>query len=574
MKRCAKWGMSLILLVLMSFQGIFAQGTSAKTELPKGWHLLDKTQDGFYGISVKKAYEFARMKKLKSKTVVVAVIDSGVDTLHEDLKDILWTNTKEIPGNGIDDDHNGYVDDIHGWNFIGGKDGRDVNDDSQEEARVYYSFKEKFEAPGLDSAKFSGDDLDNYHMWLKARKSVMGDGSESLVDLMILRRALTACLKSDSILQKAMGKPEFTGNELDTFETSNPDSKSAKSVFLYIFRANKIMDMTNKAFLTDFTEQVSQEEKKADAKQTPPKDFRKEIVKDNESDINDRYYGNNDVMAGDPKGDPMHGTHVSGIIAAERNNGKGMDGIADNVRIMMIRAVPNGDEHDKDIANAIRYAVDNGARVVNMSFGKNLSPEKKWVDEAVKYAESKGVLLIHAAGNDNANVDTTDNFPNPNFKNSTYTASNWITVGASSDPLAEPGFSSYTASFSNYGKNEVDVFAPGTKIYSTVPGGKYENLQGTSMAAPVVTGVAALILEFYPNLTAQQVKYCIEKSAVSPGVKVKKPGSEDELVNLSDISKSGGIVNAYEALKLASTLNTDPHKKDKLEKSTFSTQKD
>jgi subtilisin family serine protease len=257
----------------------------------------------------------------------------------------------------------------------------------------------------------------------------------------------------------------------------------------------------------------------------------------------------------------MHGTHVTGIIAAERNNGKGMDGICDNVRVMMIRAVPNGDEHDKDIALAIRYAVDNGARVINMSFGKNLSPEKSWVDSAVRYAESKGVLLIHAAGNDNADVDTTDNFPNPNFRHSTYVASNWITVGASSDPLAEPGFPSYTASFSNYGKKEVDVFAPGTRIYSTLPGGRnYGNLQGTSMAAPVVTGVAAFLLEYYPNLTAQQVKYCIEKSAVPPPAKVRVPGSEDTLVNLSDISGSGGIVNAYEAIKLAATINAAPEK--------------
>lgn len=570
MKCCLKAWLSIIFLGTLPL-AMFAQGTSAKTELPKGWHLLDKDQDGFYGVSVNKAYEFARAKKLKSKTILVAVIDSGVDTLHEDLKNILWVNPREIPGNGIDDDHNGYVDDIHGWNFIGGKDGANVKDDAQEEARVYYRFKDKFEKAGLDSSKFSIEDMDNYRMWVKARRTVMGDGTESGVDLVILHRALAACIKSDSILQVAMGKPEYTGNDLDTFQTGNPESKSAKSVFLYLFKANKIMDMTNKAFLSDFSEQVDQEEKKASAKDTPPKDYRKEIVKDNESDINDRYYGNNDVMAGDP----MHGTHVSGIIAAERRNGKGMDGIADNVRIMMIRAVPNGDEHDKDIALAIRYAVDNGARVINMSFGKNLSPEKKWVDSAVKYAEIKGVLLIHAAGNDNADVDTTDNFPNPNIQHSNYTASNWITVGASSDPLAEPGFKSYTASFSNYGKEEVDVFAPGTRIYSTLPGGKnYGNLQGTSMAAPVVTGVAALILEYYPSLTPQQVKYCIEKSAVTPPTKVKKPGSEDELVNLSDISKTGGIINAYEALKLASTLNTNTNKKEKLEKSTLHNTKD
>lgn len=539
---------------------MFAQGTSVKTELPKGWHLLDKAQDGFYGISVNKAYEFVKQKKLKSKTVLVAVIDSGVDTTHEDLKAILWTNPKEIPGNGIDDDHNGYVDDIHGWNFIGGKDGTNVKDDSQEEARVYYAFKEKFEAQGLDTAALSADDKDNYRMWVKARRTVMGDGTESGVDLVILHKALTACVKSDSILQQAMGKPEYTGNDLDTFQTRTTETKSAKAVFLYLFKANKIMDMTNKAFLSDFSEQVDQEERKASAKENPPKDYRHDIVKDNENDFNDRYYGNNDVMAGDP----MHGTHVTGIIAAERGNGKGMDGVCDNVRVMMIRAVPNGDEHDKDIALAIRYAVDNGARVINMSFGKNLSPEKSWVDSAVKYAESKGVLLIHAAGNDNADVDTTDNFPNPNFRHSEYTASNWITVGASSDPLAEPGFQSYTASFSNYGKKEVDVFAPGTRIYSSLPGGKnYGNLQGTSMAAPVVTGVAALILEYYPNLTPQQVKYCIEKSAVPPPGKVRVPGSEDTMVNLNDISKSGGIINAFEALKLASTLNASPKKPEK-----------
>jgi len=578
MKRCLKLWISLILFG-MSHLLSNAQGNSVKTELPQGWHLLDKGKDGFYGVSADKAYEFARSKKLKSKTVLVAVIDSGIDTLHEDLKNILWTNPKEIPGNGIDDDHNGYVDDIHGWNFIGGKDGKNVKDDSQEEARVYYEFKEKFEVTGLDSTNLSPEDKDNYRMWVKARRTVMGDGTESGIDLLTLHRALSACVKSDSILQKAMGRTEYTGNDLDTFTARSSESKSAKSVILYLFKANKIMDMTNSAFLNDFTEQVEQEEKKAAAKTNSPKDYRKEIVKDDENDINDKYYGNNDVMAGDP----MHGTHVSGIIGAERNNGKGMDGIADNVRIMMIRAVPNGDEHDKDIALAIRYAVDNGAKVINMSFGKNLSPEKKWVDSAVRYAESKGVLLVHAAGNDNSNVDTVDNFPNPNFKNSDNTASNWITVGASSDPLAEPGFKSYTASFSNYGKQEVDVFAPGTRIYSTLPpsaGSKagaphknYGNLQGTSMAAPVVTGVAALILEFYPGLTPQQVKYCIEKSAISPGTKVKKPGTEDDLVDLSAISRSGGIINAYEAIKLASTLNTAP-KKEKLEKSTLRVQKD
>lgn len=542
--------------IVVSFSS-FAQGTNSKTELVKGWHLLDKEKDGVYGISLDKAYEFLRAKNYKSKPVLVAVIDSGLDTLQEDLIHILWTNPGEIPGNGIDDDHNGYVDDIHGWNFIGGKDGKNVKDDSQEEGRVYYQYKDQFDNKKIRMDSLNVDSREHYEMWMKAKKKIMGNGTDDGVDLLMLKRVVNACVKSDSIIQYAMGRKEYNGNELDTFQAKDMEARTAKSVLLYLFKENHIMDMTNKTFLSDFTEQADREEKKMEIKETAPKNYRSDIVKDNENDIRDSLYGNNDIMATDP----MHGTHVSGIIGAERNNAIGINGIADNVRIMMIRAVPNGDEHDKDIALAIRYAVNNGARVINMSFGKNLSPQKTWVDEAVKYAESKGVLLIHAAGNDAENVDSVDNFPNPNYKYSKFHAKNWITVGASSDPLAEENFKSYTASFSNYGKKGVDVFAPGTRIYSTLPGGnKYGNLDGTSMAAPVVTGVAALVLEYFPSLTPEEVKYCIEKSAIHPATKAKKPGSENDLVTLSELSASGGILNAYGAVKMAAEL-ADPKKK-------------
>ncbi len=559
---------SVLAIILFSLSvNAIAQGTNSKTELVKGWHLMDKEKDGVYGISLDKAYDFLRLKNLKSKTVLVAVIDSGLDTLQEDLVHILWTNPGEIPGNGIDDDHNGYVDDIHGWNFIGGKDGKNVKDDSQEEGRVYYKFKEAFENKKIRIDSLNAESRDEYEMWVKAKKKIMGDGSDDGVDLLMLKRVVNACIKSDSIMQVAMDKKEYTGNDLDSFLAKDMETRTARSVLLYLFKENHIMDMTNTTFISDFTEQANREEKKMEIKETAPKNYRGEVVQDNENDIKDSLYGNNDIMATDP----MHGTHVSGIIGAERNNAVGINGIADNVRIMMIRAVPNGDEHDKDIALAIRYAVNNGARVINMSFGKNLSPQKVWVDEAVKYAESKGVLLIHAAGNDAENVDSVDNFPNPDYKVAHTQAKNWITVGASSDPLAEESFKSYTASFSNYGKREVDVFAPGTRIYSTLPGGnKYGNLDGTSMAAPVVTGVAALILEYFPNLTPAEVKYCIEKSATLPSVKAKKPGTE-EMVPLSELSASGGILNAYGAVKMAAAIS-DPKKKEVL-KSTLQKEK-
>ena len=530
--------------------GVAAQGNSVK-ELPRGWQLLDKETDGYYGLSMKKAYDFVKGKK--TKTVIVAVIDSGVDTLHEDLKDVLWTNPREIPGNGIDDDGNGYVDDVHGWNFLGGKDGRNVKEDSYEGARVYHQLKKIWGDKTVNNDSLSPEQKEEYQDWLKVRETVEVDASGSGVDVLMMQRAMEACFESDSVLRQGIGKETYTGIELDKYSAVSVNQQRAKAILLGMFKMNKVIDMSNKDFLSTFKEQVEGEIRKKESVNTPPRDYRGEIVKDNEEDINDRFYGNNDIMAGTS----LHGTHVSGIIAAKRNNGKGIDGIADDVRIMTVRAVPDGDEHDKDIALAIRYAVDNGAKVINMSFGKSFSPHKGWIDDAVTYADSKGVLLVHAAGNDAKDVDSTDNFPNATLRKSQSRATNWITVGASSDPLAEPGTKSYAASFSNYGKKEVNVFAPGTKIYSSLPGGNvYGNESGTSMASPVVAGVAAFILSYYPSLSAKQVKFVIEKSATTLPAKVKLPGSE-RLVSLSDISTSGGIINAYQAIKLASTLKPE-----------------
>ena len=540
---------AIILLLLSAVS--YAQ--TAKEEVPKGWHMMDKTATGYYGVSADKAYEFLKSKNLKSKTVVVAVIDSGIDTLHEDLKPVLWTNPKEIPGNGIDDDGNGYIDDIHGWNFLGGKDGRSVKEDSYEGARVYYSLKSKWDNRQVNKESLNKKEAYEYEMYLKAKAEMTNDdGKENDfkdVDIESLKDLQNTLIKSDSVLRIALARDTFTGNDLDKYTTKSFAERKAKNDFLGIMKANNLMDQTSKELiggLKEYIEYIEGEQRKAEAKVKPPVEYRRNIVGDDETNFNDRGYGNNDIMASTP----LHGTHCSGIIAAARNNGKGTDGIADNVRIMMLRAVPDGDEHDKDIALAIRYAVDNGAKIISMSFGKSFSPQKHWVDEAFAYAESKNVLLVHAAGNDAKNVDTADNFPNPVYLNGTGRAGNVITVGASGDPKS----GGLSASFSNYGKKEVDVFSPGVKIYSTIPGGNnYGNLQGTSMACPLVAGIAALTLEYFPTLSAKQLKYVIEKSAQKPDYKVNKPGS-DETVDLSDLCRTGGIVNAYEAVKLASTL--------------------
>ncbi|MBK7560459.1 MAG: S8 family peptidase [Chitinophagaceae bacterium] len=527
---------------------ITSTGFAQKDDVPKGWHMMDKATSGYYGLSVDKAYDFVKTKKLKSKTVIVAVIDSGIDTTHEDLRAILWKNPKEIPGNGIDDDNNGYVDDIYGWNFLGGRDGRSVEQDSYEAARVYHNLKSKYAGKEINPATLSAEDAFQYAMWKRSEKEIVGgDSKTSGLELIFLKRAYTNCLKSDSILRKALGKEKYTGKELGDFNPTETDIKKAKNTLYSLMSGNDALESTNQEFLEGFGDYVSGEEKKTEASSTAPEDYRGDIVKDNYNDFNDKFYGNPDVMASNKSA--LHGTHVSGIIAASRKNGVGMDGIADNVKIMMLRAVPDGDEHDKDIALAIRYAVDNGAQVINMSFGKGFSPEKKWVDDAVKYAESKNVLLVHAAGNDAKNIDTTFNYPTPVDLEGKRPA-NWITVGASGDPKA----GGITASFSNYGKKEVDVFAPGVKIYSTVPGGNtYQNLQGTSMASPVVAGLAAFLLEYYPNLSAAQVKTVIEKSSTKLTEKVKTPET-GEMASLGDLSRTGGLANAYEAIKLASTM--------------------
>ena len=527
-----------LLIVLLVGGSSFSQ--NSKLDIPKNWHIQNQDSTGIYGISLDKAYGFINSKKIKSKQVVVAVIDSGIDTLHEDLKSVLWTNPKEIPYNGIDDDKNGYIDDVHGWNFLGGKDGRNVKKDSYEAARVYNKLKLKFENLTVDESKLSESEKIEWANFNKTKQRLVGDINPE--EIAFIKKLMPVFLKGDSVITKDLGKKEYNCKDLDKYVTTNADAKKTKMFLLQLCKGNGTDDITNNQIIDEFDGQI----RKSEAADHAPEEYRKLIVQDDETNINDRNYGNNDLMAANP----FHGTHCAGIIAAVRNNKIGMDGIADNVKIMMVRAVPDGDEHDKDIALAIRYAVDNGAQVISMSFGKEFSPEKQWVDEAVQYAEKMGVLLVHAAGNDGKNVDTTDNFPSPIYKATNKKATNWITVGASGDP-SNGGIA---ANFSNYGKKEVDIFAPGVQIYSTLPGGdKYGEASGTSMACPVVAGTAALIMSYYPTLSAQQIKYVIEKSANQINEVVKQPGS-DLTVPFNELSKSGGLLNAYSAIQLASTL--------------------
>ena len=506
--------------------------------LTQGWHLKDHAKDGYYGISLQQAYELLSARKIPSKEVIVAILDDGIDLTHEDLEAVLWTNSTEVPGNGIDDDHNGYIDDVHGWNFLGNPDGRNVLSNSSEWIRVFWRYKEKYDGKLVDTGKLNPAEKYEYLLWQKARSGVVGKGMKQ-EDLKNLHTFFSNVVFCDSVLKPRFAKNEYSEKDLSGYTPVNNLETEVKKFLLPVFKQDGNPEVKNHFLLEEIEKYIIGEERRANGDKIPPEENRKTITGDDEMNFNNKYYGNNDIN----NAPLMHGTHLAGIIGAKRNNGIGMDGIAGNVKIMMVRTSADGDEYDKDIAMGIRYAVDNGAKIINMSFGKSLSPDKKRVDDAVKYAMEKDVLLVQAAGNSKRNIDGYDNYPNPKYFLSDSMAANWITVGASDT-------SGMAASFSNYGQQVVDVFAPGVAIYSTLPGSKYMSWEGTSMAAPVVTGVAAILRSYFPGLSAVEVKYIIDQSVSVPSTPTLIPGSTQQ-AGMNKLCKTGGIVNAFNAVKLA-----------------------
>lgn len=509
-----------------------APDTAVPGTPPQNWWHLDEAADRFPGISLERAYAELLAGKKPARPVVVAIIDSGIDIEHEDLDDVLWVNEDEVPGNGVDDDGNGYVDDVHGWNFIGGPDGRHVVQDTYELTRLYARYSRLYEGARPDT--LSAAARAEYEEYTKIREDFEARRAEVEEQIAQVRGMDEAVDRFVALLKENLGTDTLTAEKVAGVKSLRMDVMQARQAFLQLAAAGITPQM-----IEDEVERLEAHR----AHGLNPDFDPRHIVGDDYDDPADRFYGNADVEGPDA----MHGTHVAGIAAAERGNALGVDGVASAARIMVIRAVPDGDERDKDVANAIRYAVDNGAKVVNMSFGKGYSPEKSLVDEAVRYAEERGVILVHAAGNDAADLTTEPNFPN-RFYADGGEARLWIEVGASSWEAPE----GLAASFSNYGRGKVDVFAPGALIYSSVPQSEYQNSQGTSMAAPVVTGLAALVMAYYPELSPAEVKAVILDSATRYPGEVLRPGAEEgERIGFPELSTSGGIVNAYAALRLA-----------------------
>lgn len=480
----------------------------------------------FPSMNLDGAYELLKNIKSKNK-VIVGVVDSGIDINHEDLKNVIWTNPNEIPGNGIDDDNNGYVDDIHGWNFLGG-----IVHENLEFVRIYKTKDKK-----------NPD-------YLKAEKKYRTEYDESLEIKEYIERLRQMVWSADEALQKVLKKNKYTASDLSSAKTT--DSTIAQYIAFMREMFSRSEGNDSEWVKGELDETVKHYNSKLNYHLNLTFNPRQDILKDNENDFTTIGYGDNNVI-GPVLEESLHGTHVAGIIAAERNNNLGMNGVASNVAIMALRAVPNGDEYDKDIALAIRYAVDNGAKVINASFGKGFSPHKSQVHDAIKYAASKDVLIVNAAGNESIDVDTEESFPNDNDEvNQKEISDNFLTVGALNYSFDE----NLVAPFSNYGKRNVDVFAPGVMIWAPAPDSTYKFLEGTSMASPGVAGIAALIRSYFPNLTAAQVKQILIQSAVRLNLQVWVGKEENrKKIDFSELSTSGAIVNARNAIILAAQMS-------------------
>ena len=504
-------------------------GQASSVEELKGanvdWQNKDLKQDNTAGVSVRKAYlEFLKDKKAK-KTVVVAVIDSGVDVEHEDLQGKIWTNKKEIPGNKIDDDKNGYVDDIHGWSFLGGSNGENINEENLEFTRIVKRGEK--DNPLYAAAK------KEYDTELKSKKATL----ESL------EKAASKYNEAVETIKTATKVEVSSLEDLEKVSSEDSNVISAKNFLSNRYKAGFSMKGLQ-SYIDYIDKQVNV---------YLNLDFNpRKVVGDDPYNMEDRSYGNNDVRG--PAA--THGTFVAGIIAAKRNNNLGIDGIADNVQIMALRAIPDGDERDKDVALAIMYAVDNGADIINMSFGKTYSPNKTFVDKAVKYAEDNNVLLVHAAGNEGKDIDVHTKYPSNIYEDGTW-AKTWLTIGANGSKTGKE----LPAIFSNYGEKNVDMFAPGVQVVSIDTGSTYNKMNGTSFSCPVVAGVAALVLSHYPELTAVQLKDILKETVVSvKPSKVYVPGRGSEkraTTKFKKLSNTGGVVNAYKALEMAEKMTAN-----------------
>ncbi len=529
--------------------GVFAQEASVQDPLKDKdlmtWYHKDFASSKVYGVNTDNAYKYLESKGLKPKSVVVAVLDSGVEVDHPGLKNNMWKNPNEIPNNGKDDDGNGYIDDVHGWNFMGSAKG-DIDVDNMEVTRVVKKYKSVFE--GENSAENKANQAkmpEEFAMYMQSKEIF----NKKSIEARQQYQSIQMVNQFIPVMVKLLNGKPFTQETLSAIKPATQQEAIALNVMGNMVNDpeavgkspedfQKYMEEEMKTYLDYYGQQATQQ-------YNLDFDPRAELVGDNYDDYTEKHYGNNNYEGPDAG----HGTHVAGIIAGLPQGEEVQYGVAHKVaKIMAVRTVPNGDERDKDVANSIRYAVDNGAKILNMSFGKPVSPGKKVVWDAFRYAEKKGVLLVKAAGNDNEDIQNSVHYPT-NFKDPADDKpflKNMIVVGASTKDAE-----TLRAGFSNFNSKMVDVFAPGQQIYSTVPDAKYKYEQGTSMASPVVAGAAAVLLAYMPELKPEQIIEALVKTSNKSTVDAALPG--DLKATFDTISRAGGVIDVRKAAEYAYT---------------------
>ena len=540
-----------ILTISLYSCSLFAWGQDATF-----WHWKDLEKDGVHGVSLFKAQQLLTDLKLKPTPIIIAILDGGIDTAHPQIKPMLWNNPKEIPGNALDDDKNGYVDDVHGWNFLGNAAGQNINKASDEKSRIYHRYKNEFKQDKLDSAAWDVKKKQDFYTWQQAAAEIVFT-DEDAANLSFIKMARNAVVKMGLILIKEIEDTNFTTEQLETFQPIGKLTADTKISYLRTMQALGIDRISGyHSIVEDLNEYISGKDQSAVSIDTPPEDLRKKIIQDQYENFNDQFYGNNNITGPNAK----HGTHVAGLAAGMVDTNFTKSNFSNPIQIMGVRVVPDGDEYDKDIALGIRYAVNNGAKIINMSFGKSFSPEQPWVDSAIRYAASKDVLIIHSAGNESYDLNNKSVYPSPYSNVFKDKASNMITVGASSDPVIAE---SILTEFSNYGNKIVDVLSPGNKIFSSLPNQQYGFLNGTSMSAPILSHIAALVRAYFPKLSATEVKAILLQSSWKPN----DPNTlfpipqKDQSIKLNDISAEGGIINAALSIQNALLFQRNNNKK-------------
>ncbi|CAM1341203.1 S8 family serine peptidase [Tenacibaculum amylolyticum] len=518
-------------ITLSSKASLVTKKTQLKSK--KNWHLKDIETDTLPGISLNRSYATI-LKNKRGKDIIIAVIDTEVDIHHKDLQNTIWVNESEIPNNGIDDDKNGYIDDVYGWNFLGNKKGENNRFINFEYTRILKQTSKDFKNLTPKDAVLKNEKKLQLHNRAKEaydKRMQIDSAGKANYD-----KLYTLYFEAKNKIYPYLKERVFNQKSVDSLKKLKPEGINDFHFFIW---SDCLKNNINDALVTKYRDNANERINKM--LNLAYND--RSIQGDNENDISDTDYGNNNVSGNIDFLE--HGTKMAGIIANITKN--------TTIKIMPIAISAYGDENDKDIALAIRYAVDNNAKVINMSFGKEFSTHKKWVDDAIKYAEKNNVLIVSSAGNfgNNLNIES-HYYPNDRGEKDSNISDNFLLIGASTYTLNKK----LKAKNSNYGNIDVDLFAPGTNIFTTNTQNRNTFSGGTSSAAAITSGVAALLYAYYPSLNASQIKSILMNSGIAYTIPVSTPEKDDKskLTPFNQLSKSGKILNAYNAFIMAEKI--------------------